>query len=58
MENSFIYRPPETIIVKVDLKVPWNGKYYKVTEVSLRDYKNLHHFLDMKKMIVESGNGE
>jgi len=39
--NSLIYIPPQTTRVMIDLKFPWQGKEYKVKEITIKDYKNL-----------------
>ena len=46
----FIYTPPPTTRIKVDIVFPWD-KEYNVKEISLKDYQD--HFLGVTKMIDE-----
>ena len=36
-----IYHPNQTKRIKVDIVFPWNGKEYKIKEISLQDYKKI-----------------
>jgi len=46
-----IYNPPQTTRIKVDMVFLWNGKEYKVKEISLKGYKD--HFLNDTKKVGE-----